>query len=520
MQAILKKLTKLINNNSPRRVIPDTRKLFWNDSTRRSIITRNATIIIAFLALTVNGLVYFSDQAFAEAGASLTFTVNVPTDSLLEVKLFNADGTEMGSNTSMNVVPSMSAAGFNEKEVVVSVGTNNEWGYNLMMNIDNTSLVSSSDSSKTIPSLAAGTTYTCTKETADTCNFTLNSWGFQIKDDTASQSATNGYIAIPSSIELNKNTTTTNGDPTHILFGSKINAQQAPGAYSTTINFVATANPEPCSGEMLGGTCITSMQDFGDLDAAALAAVKNAMIKDKQYQFKDSRDGKLYWVAKLKDGNVWMTQNLDYDIKTTGNEVAVIGGTTTTWSPNTATSTSVFNNSSYTGTYSYDPGSSYLPNGTGSPTGITCTSASNGGDNCHYHLGNYYQWNAATAGTGGSITNADATTSICPKGWRLPTSNSYTNNYSFGKLTNAYGITNSTNGSSDAALRSSPLWFVRAGNVNNGNLNNQGSNGNVWSSRANSNSNNAYNLNFNSSNVNPSNNNNRNNGFSVRCVAE
>ena len=138
-----------------------------------------------------------------------------------------------------------------------------------------------------------------------------------------------------------------------------------------------------------------------------------------------------------------MTQNLDYDIKSDTNEVAVIGGTTTTWdltstyAPQT-TSTSVFSDASSTGTYSYDPGNYYLPSGSGTATlteGLDSDST-----NLHYHLDNYYQWNAATAGSGGTITSQDATSSICPAGWRLPTSNSYTEEYSFGKLTNAYGL--------------------------------------------------------------------------------
>ena len=37
----------------------------------------------------------------------------------------------------------------------------------------------------------------------------------------------------------------------------------------------------------------------------------------------------------------------------------------------------------------------------------------------HYLMGNAYQWNTATAGSGGSIINQNATNSICPKGWRL-----------------------------------------------------------------------------------------------------
>ena len=42
----------------------------------------------------------------------------------------------------------------------------------------------------------------------------------------------------------------------------------------------------------------------------------------------------------------------------------------------------------------------------------------------HYLVGNYYQWNAATAGTGGTITSSNASGSVCPKGWKLPSSGS------------------------------------------------------------------------------------------------
>jgi len=258
-------------------------------------------------------------------------------------------------------------------------------------------------------------------------------------------------------------------------------------------------------------------------------------------QLVDARDGKIYWVSKLKDGNCWMTQNLDYDISSSTNTISNLDGTTGTWTssstyPPQATSSTLSSSTSYTGTYSWNPGDYYIANGgSGISTACTtwgannCTTAvgydltstsAKGNTNLHYHLGNYYQWNAATAGTGGTITSADANSSICPAGWRLPTSTSYTNNYSFGKLTNAYGITNSTNGTSDAKLLSSPLWFVRAGGVYDGDLSGQGSYGDVWSSRAYSNSNLAYYLVFNSSGVNPSNYNGRDLGFSVRCVAE
>ena len=57
-------------------------------------------------------------------------------------------------------------------------------------------------------------------------------------------------------------------------------------------------------------------------------------------------------------------------------------------------------------------------------TAYNTPTTANGDANAHYIVGNHYQWNAATAGTGGSIMERQATSSICPKGWGLPESNS------------------------------------------------------------------------------------------------
>ena len=134
----------------------------------------------------------------------------------------------------------------------------------------------------------------------------------------------------------------------------------------------------------------------------------------------------------------------------------------------------------------------------------------------HYLVGNYYQWNAATAGTGASATSSytNATDSICPKGWKLPIGNS-SNSGSFEGLTTAYGITSSTEGAN--SLRKAPLYFVPADIVESGSLD-AGHFGLYWSSTAIS-SNGADNLYFYSVYINPSSYNDRYCGQSVRCLA-
>ena len=131
--------------------------------------------------------------------------------------------------------------------------------------------------------------------------------------------------------------------------------------------------------------------------------------------------------------------------------------------------------------------------------------------NAHYLVGNLYQWNAATAGTGGTINNyANATDSICPKGWQLPTSNN-SNSGSFGGLV---GSLNST------TIAQAPYYFNPSGYVYSGSLRSAGSEGAYWSSAAHSSASYAYYLLFNSARVDPSGYGlSRYLGLPVRCLA-
>ncbi len=94
----------------------------------------------------------------------------------------------------------------------------------------------------------------------------------------------------------------------------------------------------------------------------------------------------------------------------------------------------------------------------------------------HYSVGNFYQWNAATAGSGGTMTDTKATGSICPKGWSLPGagSNALSEKGSWAYLFSAYGMaTDSSSGvvtgtasngyTYNAAL--SPFFITRSGEL-------------------------------------------------------
>ncbi len=212
-------------------------------------------------------------------------------------------------------------------------------------------------------------------------------------------------------------------------------------------------------------TPVPNLTYMQDLNSSNKSSVLSSMIEDEQYFLKDKRDEKTYCVAKLRDGNIWMTQNLDHDIVIDGtvvydNTTTDIGWNSSTssydaasWIPNVATLST--NNTSWAnGTYlrldSYDPGELYW-NGMTTSEWQDSQLASIGSP--HFHIGNYYNWTAAAAlnsSDGYSFTNIDQ--SICPVGWTMPK-----HGVSVGSL--RYLITQYTNwDSSTYQLEKPDLW--------------------------------------------------------------
>lgn len=182
---------------------------------------------------------------------------------------------------------------------------------------------------------------------------------------------------------------------------------------------------------------------------------------NNQYRLIDKRDSKTYWVAKLKNGNCWMTQNLDYDLKTTISLTNTDSDVRDNWIPTVNTQTSetpnfIQDNNAPNIVQSWDPAqggaatycTNYGISGSCKTSGNSTTSMNNG----HDAQGNYYSWMAVTAGSGdASITEAgvNAPDSICPKGWKLPMKEFYT----------------LFDGMTENEVFSAPYYLVYGGNV-------------------------------------------------------
>ena len=440
---------------------------------------------------------------------------------------------ELQSAVNFDVMPTQSGA-FSSSSASLSVSTNNETGYSLYL--------STANGKSTLASLNPSVTNTigAVSGTVEESGFGDNTWGYNLSEGTPSGSLT--YQAVPGDSTVQQGFGSegpTASDTYTLTFGTKVNTSLPSGTYSNQVVVSVVANPA----YVPNLTQISNMQDM-------TTDICNASTVGQTNRLTDTRDGKLYWVAKLADSQCWMTQNLDFDIPADGltNENGLAAKTDlpdgTVWdsssdyAPQATTTGSIFSSTSNTGTYSFDPGM-YVNN---DPTAWTsCNNYWSGGScsnwtnvssmtamteertdgtiiygntyDAHYLAGNYYQYTAATAGTGGSLNSYDdATGSICPKGWALPSNR----NRDYAQLTSAYSISDNSTGAT--ALTKSPLYFIPAGYVSSGLLAGAGGSGYYWYSTAVSSYNASY-LNFGSSYVYPSLSNARFFERSVRCLA-
>lgn len=284
-----------------------------------------------------------------------------------------------------------------------------------------------------------------------------------------------------------------------VRIGAKATEELLSDYYENTILFTAVATYTPKT-----MNDIIYMQELDE-------EVIDSMGLNYQYQLVDARDDKKYWVAKLDDGNVWMTQNLDLtlsrDITLTPDDTDIRAN----WTPlrdtieeSVALSDEWTNDGS--SPYSYgaiDKNSRAVAKGyissTTTPSDVdsryafpygtyvdreSCTSSNEStrpGYCEHYNVGKYYNWAAAVAmnNTTTLAENGETATidqSICPAGWRLPTG--YTSGGKKGEFatllgyagiassnTSASGKTTSNyiNSNNANTMMASPLFLANAG---------------------------------------------------------
>ena len=173
-------------------------------------------------------------------------------------------------------------------------------------------------------------------------------------------------------------------------------------------------------------------------------------------QLVDKRDGKKYWVAKLADGNCWMTQNLDLDLSKDNTLTPNNTNISKSWTPSVSTTTTISGYDNSDTGKSYDAGNQSYDGVYDVGNAVTA----------HYLAGNYYQWTAAAAGNANFY--GDSAQSICSRGWKLPSESQ------FSALVSS-GLTSSS-------FMNAPYYLLRSGELIGDSLNGAGYSGSYWSS--------------------------------------
>ncbi|MBR2997104.1 hypothetical protein IKF33_01560 [Candidatus Saccharibacteria bacterium] len=360
-------------------------------------------ITISTSALAILSMFFISLSTFNVGSSNLAYA---DSNAKAELNIDSIINISAPNTVTINCTPGSTAATATlcTGNATVSVTTNNITGFTLQMNAANgspTALTNTGTSpSATLPTLSQS--YTA-------ANFPTNYWGYtgglDKSGETGGYDCASNYCPI-----LAYESTPSNYAPNHVIkvtdapattsnttltFGAKIDVSKPSGTYSTSVTFTAVTNYVPPT-KLANGV---SMQEV----TSSVCANSDT---DVIYTVVDSRDGKEYTAAKLQDGNCWMTQNLalggstamnltqaDSNVGPSGFTLPASSVTEEDWGEALPDEPNFFD---YAGNY---------------PSQQSTTK-----------YGNFYNWPAATAGSGTSATidGEKAPYSICPKNWRLP----------------------------------------------------------------------------------------------------
>lgn len=351
----------------------------------------------------------------------------------------------------------------------LTISTKNTAGFRVILNSDSTALTNSHHSEQ-INSITTNTKFG---------DLPMNTWGVYL--GATNPNSSSDFMPIKTTpTEVIRNELADASGTYKLAIGVKADTSLPAGMYQNklVISVVADAS-------VISLDTATYMQDITpEICANSKVWASNA----DSTTLIDKRDNKTYKVARLKDGNCWMQENLELELSTNRALTPSDSDVSKNWIPEISTRTAPG-----------DPNVNHMSS---------------------WSLGNgqrwYYQWNAATAGSGKNISNGAATDSICPKGWKLPLGGNNNNsiNGSFYYLLDKY---NATSPSSMNIALAAPLLFVREGYAALNGVNNNITDFAAYWSRTSVSSTNAYAFYF-QGNLYPSYDFARSYGFSVRCM--
>ena len=371
-----------------------------------------------------------------KSNASESFTSKISTEINPVIAITSPE------ELSLELLPTP-AGTFTSGSVDVDVSTNAFKGYELYLSAKDTdtfmkSELNPSDTTNRISSSFTGSV-TSNTMAKNAWGYSLNSTDFSAVPAKTSAKKIKDITTLPTAPELK----------TTVHFGAKVDTTLDSGRYKADILFTAVAHPNPPKAQ--GIFLISSMQDMRP-EICAINTTPNRTATqldtngshhgDPNYvptvTLTDTRDNNTYTVSKLADGKCWMTQNLR------------IAGKTLT------------------------PADSDVRNNYVLPvSSLGATSMDWDGVYIDAQYGGHYSVEVMIA-EDYDISGNNYTHSICPKNWRLPSTNASDSHFQV--LYNNYN--------SSTALSSNPINLTLAGYIYGSDLENtnRGEAGYYWSS--------------------------------------
>jgi uncharacterized protein (TIGR02145 family) len=429
-------------------------------------------------------------------------------------------------------------------QTIVITGTNFDTAYEVFID-KNTNGIQDAGEACTDANIDSATQITCTTPagTVGTYDVVVKTWGGATKTTSGpnANSADNYTYQYPATIVPNIASTRQPGGngsgsngPQFSIYGSDFGPNPTvtiSGAPCTDVVVNSAGTAITCTGPTnaiflnqapvkINNITTTAIVTYDNTNYPTLQSLTAATCSTTPTIYRDSRDSQLYYVKKLDDGKCWMIDNLKYKPNgdTTGTVTASFSAAqvaTDTYLTADGTGATGTNYDNYNAAKYIDPvAEAYCNNNTDKPaTNIT-------------KCGLLYNFYTATAGVKNTVITGNATSSICPSNWHLPTGRDvngdfavlngsmYADQLSTGSIATGTGYYQNWQYSGDFAGIYTGSYTTSSFALY------PGEGGYFWSSSVESESNSYY-LGFTLSTVNAGRlNNARNYGFGVRCVIE
>ena len=370
-------------------------------------LIRNTTILTTIALTTFATIAVFSPAKKSNADE---INVGLGVTSFIAM---STDTNKLSLETTVN--------SFTSGVITPSVSTNSAYGYTLRMSaIDEETSLESDTTTDAVTSTFAGTKTSATMPD--------NTWGFSL-DNT-------NYRRIP--VQSSAVNISTSNSPTAdseveapVRIGAKVGMLTS-GKYSGTLLFTAYTNGADGKPTAEDEDPNWTGEDDG-IDPLQRFVCSMLSENGVTATFKDSRDGRRYRVARLRDGQCWMVDNL-----------AIANKTITSADSDVVNSFTIPESVSA----NFRTGVHILSNGSVWTTG-------------------YYNYTNMLAGDQTKDENGIFQHSICPKGWRLANNDDYSN------IRTLYTYNE---------LLSMPANFIRSGNNIGGAVAYQNQYGYYWTS--------------------------------------